>query len=192
MSYFVIDAVGKPCPIPVMLTKNALKNHSKISCIVDNVSAKENVCNFAKTENCEVNTEEKDGLFYIHITQQKDNKNSVNEVSLSTVIIIGSETLGRGNEELGKILINSFFHALSEQDLLPQTIIFINSGVKLVTDGSSLLNDITNINQKGVEVLACGTCLDYFNIKDKLAVGKISNMYSIMDIILKSQKVISL
>ena len=89
--------------------------------------------------------------------------------------------MGHGNEELGKILMKSFIFALTQLDDLPQTILFYNGGATLTTEGSQSLEDLKTLEAQGVEILTCGTCLDFYGLKDKLAVGQVSNMYTIVE-----------
>jgi selenium metabolism protein YedF len=100
--------------------------------------------------------------------------------------------MGRGDDELGRILARGFFHALGEVTPRPDTIIFFNSGVKLVVQGSPVLEDLQALCGQGIEILACGTCLGHFDLKDKLVVGEVSNMYSIAEALLSAGKVVSL
>ena len=99
--------------------------------------------------------------------------------------------LGRGEAELGDILIRGFLHTLNEVQPLPAILVFINSGVKLVAADSAVLDDLRALCDKGVEILACGTCVNYYALKDKVAVGQVSNMYSIAEALLRADKLIS-
>ncbi|HEM49551.1 MAG TPA: sulfurtransferase-like selenium metabolism protein YedF, partial [Caldithrix sp.] len=103
------------------------------------------------------------------------------DINKDQVLVISNEIMGHGDVELGAILIRSFVHTLSEAKLLPGTIIFYNTGAKLVVKGSTVLEDLKLIQNKGVKILACGTCLGHFNLKEQIAIGKISNMYDISD-----------
>lgn len=182
----LIDARGLACPEPVICTKKALDNLKTgiITTIVDNEVAKDNVLRLAKSLEYPVEVEKKDENFYIKI---KKEMNFVEELDTSDefVILITSEFLGRGNDELGMILTRSLFFTLTETTPLPRTIIFLNSGIKLTCEGSSVLGEIIALEKKGVEILSCGTCLDYYKLKDKLCVGSISNMYSIVEKLIK-------
>jgi selenium metabolism protein YedF len=100
--------------------------------------------------------------------------------------------MGRGDEELGNILIRGFFHTLGEVEHSPDTIIFFNSGVKLVVEGSPVLEDLDALCEQGIEILACGTCLGHYDLKEKVAVGEVSNMYTIAETMLGAWKVVSL
>jgi selenium metabolism protein YedF len=108
------------------------------------------------------------------------------------VVFIDFDTLGRGSEELGKILIRSFLHTLREAGLQPRKIIFITSGVKLACKGSDVLEDLRSLSSRGVEIFSCGTCLDYFGLKEKMQVGRISNMYEILNSLAQAGKVLKM
>lgn len=110
----------------------------------------------------------------------------------NSVLFIGSEVMGRGeNQELGSLLMLRFLHELGGRKVKPRTVIFMNSGVKLVTEGSLSLEEIKQLESQGVAILACGTCLSHLQLTDKIAVGQVSNMSDITDILLKAEKVIS-
>lgn len=108
------------------------------------------------------------------------------------VLVVPSDVMGRGNKELGGILIRSFFHTLGEAEPLPQTIIFFNTGVRLVCDGSQVLDDLSSLQSKGIELLACGTCLGFLELTESMVVGQVSNMYDIAEAMLRASKVVNL
>jgi selenium metabolism protein YedF len=87
--------------------------------------------------------------------------------------------MGKGNDELGTVLMKSFIHTLTESEKLPATMIFYNTGVKLAVKGSDVIDDLKKLEEKGIEILVCGTCANFFKIKDDIAAGVISNMYDI-------------
>lgn len=99
--------------------------------------------------------------------------------------------MGRGEEELGRILIRAFLHTLTEVSDRPDKMIFFNAGVKLTVGGSEVLEDLHALKNKGVEILICGTCLDYFGLKDKIAVGQVSNMYTIAETMLAASRLVT-
>lgn len=98
------------------------------------------------------------------------------------VIVVSEDKMGRGNAELGTVLIKAFMHTVASQAKKPDVMIFYNTGVKLTVQGSDVLEDLKQLEREGVQILVCGTCLNYFEIKDKLAVGVVSNMYDIVEI----------
>ena len=110
----------------------------------------------------------------------------------SSVLAVNSAVMGRGDDELGAILIRGFFHALLEAETKPGTIIFYNSGVRLTAEGSPVLDDLVELEKYGVTLLACGTCLEYFELKDRHTVGSVTNMYTIAETLLEAERVINL
>ncbi len=109
------------------------------------------------------------------------------------VLAVPSEWMGRGeHDELGGILMRSFIHTLTEAQVVPDVVLFFNSGVKLVVEGSVALEDLRALAGRGVRLLACGTCLGYYDLTAKIAVGEISNMYTISETMMTAAKVVSL
>lgn len=178
-----IDARGLACPQPVILTKKALEDNDEIRVIVDNETARENVRRMAQSQGCEVTTDHREGDIHLSIT--KVCSCEIPEAAGTTqgplVIVIGSDTMGRGNDELGRVLMKSFIHTTLETNPRPDTIIFFNTGVKLTVTGSEVLDDLKLLSDKGVTILVCGTCLGFFDIKDCLVAGTVSNMYDIAE-----------
>jgi selenium metabolism protein YedF len=193
-----VDARGLACPQPVILTRAALQESDAVLTIVDNETAKQNVTRMAEKAGCTVEAEVRDDGIYLSIHQAQ----AVAEITDATpvtaptsgplVLTVPSETMGRGDDELGQILIRGFFHALGETDPRPDTIIFFNSGVKLVVEGSPVLEDLQTLCGQGVEILACGTCLGHYGLKDKVAAGEVSNMYTIAETLLRAGKVVGI
>jgi selenium metabolism protein YedF len=108
------------------------------------------------------------------------------------VVFVPSDCLGRGPAELGERLMGAFFHTLLEVEPKPKTLIFMNSGVKLTVEGSRALDDFRALAKQGVDIVACGTCLGYFEITEKLAVGRVSNMYDIATALLEAGRIVEL
>ena len=117
---------------------------------------------------------------------------SVEAESGPVVIAISGNTMGRGDDELGQVLLRSHLHTLTEITPRPGTLILFNSGVKLAVEGSQSLDDLRLLADQGVQILLCGTCLGHFNLKEKVAVGEISNMYAISETMLRASKVVNL
>lgn len=190
-----IDARGLKCPEPVIITKKALEEiqEGQIISIVDNITAKENVSRLVSSLNLECSIDEREGCYYITINKTKsNNKESINENKNDIVIVIASDKLGSGCDELGDVLMKSYTYALTEVSPTPKTIILLNAGVKLTTEGSPVLDNINKLFQSGVEIISCGTCLDYYGLKDKLKVGIVGNMYSIIEKMHEGGKVINI
>jgi selenium metabolism protein YedF len=189
----MIDCRGLACPQPVLETKRALEEPEteEILVLLDNSGSKENVSRFAESQGHQVIASEEKGVFELKIKKGKGRGKSDlgGEKAKDTqclpfpnlVVFIDTDSLGRGSEELGRILMRSFLQTLEQSEVLPQKVILMNSGVKLSCEGSQVLEDLRELAGKGVEVLSCGTCLDFFGIKKNLLVGKVSNMYEIIN-----------
>lgn len=196
-----IDARGLACPQPVILTKKALDQMTagRMTTIVDNPVAKENVTKLAVSCGCTVESEEKAGLFYLHITKGADSETGQagiveQETSEkgSMVYVITQDTLGHGSKELGTVLMKSFLYTLLETRPLPGKLLFMNSGVLLTVKSSPLLEYLNGLAAEGVEILSCGTCLDYYKLKEELAVGSVTNMYTIVESMSAGSRVVTL
>lgn len=188
-----IDCRGMACPQPVVTAKKALdESEGKgFILIVDNLAARGNVERFARSQGAVVDVEEKGNDFYLRIQ-----KGSACDLAASArkaekvVVYINSNFLGVGEEALGTILMRSFLKTLLDLKPIPSKLIFINSGVRLSTEGSEVLETLKTLYEKGVEILSCGTCLDFYGLKAKLKVGIISNMYDIAQSLLDADRLI--
>ncbi len=194
----IVDARGLLCPQPVLLTRDALRESDAVTTIVDSDTARHNVTRMAEKAGYTVQAEEREDGVYLHIHRGEAAPQAAPApqpppAGGPLVLVIPSEFMGRGeHEELGQILIRSFLHTLNEVSPLPDVIIFFNSGVKLVVEGSPVLEDLCTLANQGVQILVCGTCLGYYGLKEKVAVGEVSNMYTIAETMLQAGKVISL
>lgn len=185
----IIDCKGLNCPIPVVNTKKYFDNlESGVGVtIVDNEVAKNNIVKFAKGNGFIYEVEEKEvNLFYITITKGEAKledlklENTTNREEIFT-IVIGSDKLGNGDEELGVALMKSYLFALSEAEVVPDNLLFLNAGVKLVVEEALTLDSIKRLKERGVNIQSCGLCLDFYGLKDNLEVGEITNMYAIIE-----------
>lgn len=186
----IINATGLSCPQPVILAKQAIETNEKVKVIVDNDTALENVKRLGAKLGCTVAFGTRsDGTFEILLTRKEGAPVSDQDISVSCntsvtvsgpfVIVCAENKMGRGNDELGYVLIRAFLHTICLQEKKPDVMIFYNTGVKLTIQGSEVLDDLKELAAAGVEILVCGTCLNYFEVKDKLGVGTVSNMYDI-------------
>ena len=196
-----IDARGLACPKPVVMTKNALEEMEAgiIEVLVDNKPAVENVSRFARNSGCEVKVQEEGKNFIVEVTKRESSEVSKEEIvcrvepqktGKGIAILIASDTIGRGSNELGAILMRALFPTLLEASPRPRKLIFMNNGAKLTVEGSIYLDDISKLEKEGIEVFVCGTCLDFFHLKDKVRVGKISNFFEITQTLVEADKVI--
>lgn len=182
-----LDCRGELCPRPVIITKKELDSMTEgsLTTIVDNEVAKENISKLAKSLGLEFTVStKKDDEYHIHIVKgANDLAEEVEDmVALSkSTIAIGSDKMGTGGQELGDVLMKSFIYTVRETEPYPESIVFYNSGVNLTCEGSPVLDDLMALSEYGVDIQSCGTCLDYYNLKDKLGVGGISNMYAIYE-----------
>ena len=193
-----IDARGLACPEPVILTKRAMENNKAINVLVDNDTAVENIRRLAaKMAYSFAVTEKAGGVREIALVQSGTPAETppaeealAAELSCSVsaapqagplVVVLSDNHMGRGDDTLGDILIRSFIHTLLQLKPLPGTIICYNAGVKLAVKDSLVIDDLQQLQQAGVDILVCGTCVNYFGIGDQIGAGHISNMYDIAE-----------
>ncbi|HHV57415.1 MAG TPA: sulfurtransferase-like selenium metabolism protein YedF [Firmicutes bacterium] len=200
-----VDARGLACPLPVIRTKKAIEalTAGKVVTIVDNPVARDNVAKLARSLNLPVAVAVEGNNFVLTITKEGalvepapgPETAAVAQAERSgrgTVVLVLSDAVGRPAEELGHILTKSFFYTLTESTPAPAAVILMNGGVRLSTEGSEVLASLKTLEKQGVEILSCGTCLDYLKLKDKLAVGNISNMFTIVEKLLGAEKVVTI
>lgn len=186
----MVDARGLNCPQPVILTKKAMEEDDgslEIITIVNQKAALENVSKLAAHQGYQYEVEEKDGDFYIHMRKEAVNGEKTEEKQ-DIAILVKSRWFGEGEKELGEILMKSFLYTLTEMKGNIKNIIFMNSGVFLACEGSPVLEHLRALEADGVEILSCGTCLDFYQLKDKLQVGSVTNMYSAVEILTSAEK----
>lgn len=184
-----VDVRGSLCPKPVIETKKVSDANPSfiITTIVDNEVSRDNVAKFGKSRGYGVEVRQDGKDFYLTLTPDA---NPVTEARCepinygNRVILMTKDYLGEGSEELGRNLMKTFWVCMVEADVKPSKIYFINSSVKMVTNDSVHLENIKKLANAGVEIAACGICLDYYGVKDELGVGSITNMYAITDAIL--------
>ncbi len=196
-----IDARGLACPRPVILTKEKLAETNKpFNVLVDNEAARENVSRFAKSRGCDVEVSDHENCFLIKIippsssseTMETTKSASLNETKKSTVIFIKTDELGTGDKRLSDTLMKSFLFACTEIDDPPEKIVLMNTGVRLATENEDTVEHLKALEQKGVEIICCGTCLDFYGLGEKLKVGKIGNMYEILSLLIAADKILSI
>ena len=187
-----LDARGLECPLPVVKTKELLKESSEaVEVLVDNETAVENLRKFAKVKGYDAVSSKvnEDYTVVISSGEQVVEEKKADNILKGQIVVLSSDRIG-SDKELGKILMKSFIFSLTKQDVFPETIIFYNEGVKITTQESDTVNDLLFLESEGVEIVNCGTCLDFFKLKDDLKVGSITNMYDIVERMEKAEKVI--
>ena len=203
----IVDARGMACPLPVVNAKQAveeMKAGEILDVLVDNEIAVQNLTRFAGYKGFEVSSEmkaEKEYAVTIHVGEAKaempeeeieDMECDCQEDSIKKgmVVVLSANVMGTGDEKLGKALMKAFVFAVTKQDALPETILCYNTGAYLTCEDSDSLEDFKILEAEGVNIMTCGTCLDFYQIKDKLQVGGITNMYTIVEKLTEASKVI--
>lgn len=198
-----VDNRGLACPEPVIRTKKALDNMSAGTLVstVDNEIAKENVLRLANGMSLSTSVRQEDGLFHITITKAEGTEATpVPQEILScslptdkhTTMLVKSDLFGEGEQPLGEVLMKSFFHALSEATVLPREIFFVNAAVRLTCHGSTVIGKLQELAAKGVQIFSCGTCLDYYHLQEELAIGEVTNMFSIVECLTQADNTITI
>ena len=201
-----VNAMGDACPIPVVKTKNAIKEMGMaggtVETFVDNEIAVQNLTKMANQKGYGVQAEQLESNKYRVVmtvgvqTEQQVQENAEQPVACApmqtdnTVVVISSACMGTGDDALGAVLMKGFIYALSQQDKLPKTMLFYNGGAKLTCEGSESLEDLKDLAARGVEILTCGTCLNFYGITEKLQVGSVTNMYDIVERMSSADRVI--
>lgn len=205
-----VDAMGDACPIPVIKTKKALaelNGSGELEVFVDNEIAVQNVSKMAANAGGDVASEQiSEGKYRVAIrlagdgtTGERDTEEKAEEKQAEktagkekkhTIVVVSSDRMGSGNDELGKVLIKGFIFAVTQLDELPEQMLFYNGGAGLTCEGADTLEDLKNLEAQGVEILTCGTCLDYYGLKEKLQVGSVTNMYAIVEAMNRADKII--
>lgn len=218
----VIDAFGETCPKPVIRAMKALaepRADGSVRVLVDNTVAVENLKRLAASKQGSVEVAEVEGGWAVTVSgvpaelagNPQGTDAALAEAGIAcpvpgdgdaaapapaarrqVTVFVGSSTFGQGAEELGRILIKGLVYAFSQADEVPHRIVFFNDGARLTCEGSEMLDDIRELERRGCEVLTCGTCLDFHGIKDRLAVGGVTNLYAISEIALGPDKVVTL
>ena len=206
----VVNAMGDACPIPVVKTKNAIKELSgagMVETLVDNEIAVQNLTKMAQQKNYGVRSEKLgENQYRVIMTigesadeagaEAVEDETTAEENCMldgrkgNKVVVISSSYMGTGDDELGAVLMKGFIYALSQQDELPKTILFYNGGAKLTCEMSPTLEDLMSLEANGVEILTCGTCLNHYGLTEKLKVGGVTNMYVITEKMMQADLIV--
>lgn len=190
MAEEILNCEGLPCPQPVIKTKDLLLAMSadELLVVVDNEAACDNVRRFAESQGHAVSTTEEGKLFHVKISKGAGGKAGqapvvecgTSSASKRIVVHISSEFMGRGDDGLGERLMAAYFDTLAQFAENITHITLVNSGVKLIAQGSQVLREARELEKLGVKFVACGVCLKHFGLDDKVEVGIASNMFSIL------------
>ena len=199
-----VNAIGDACPLPVVKTKKAMetiKGSEMVETLVDNEIAVENLKKMAGQMGYQVKDQKlEEGKYSVQIMVTEAEKTEKIQADIcdcrptaasDKVVVIRSNVMGEGDPELGKVLIKGFIYALSQQEELPKTILFYNGGAYLTCEGSASLDDLKELEHRGVKILTCGTCLNFYGLSEKLKVGEVTNMYEIAATMSKASLIVS-
>ncbi len=197
----IVDGKGLLCPQPLILTRKALKNclqgeTLKIEC--DNKTAFQNIMTYLNDQDLSPTGAEVEGIFQIEVVNQpvRPQEDPVlssidpGVCSSAYIVVLGSDRMGEGDPQLGSILMKGFLNALHEQQELPTHLVFYNSGVRLTTVDSGVSSSLKSLEESGVEIMICGTCVDFYDIRNQIAVGKISNIFTITETMARTGHII--
>ena len=199
-----VNAIGDACPVPVVKTRKAMetiKGSEMVETLVDNEIAVENLKKMAGQMGYQVKDQKlEEGKYSVQIMVTEAEKTEKIQADIcdcrptaasDKVVVIRSNVMGEGDPELGKVLIKGFIYALSQQEELPKTILFYNGGAYLTCEGSVSLDDLKELEHRGVKILTCGTCLNFYGLSEKLKVGEVTNMYEIAETMSKASLIVS-
>ncbi|MDO4679980.1 MAG: sulfurtransferase-like selenium metabolism protein YedF [Aerococcus sp.] len=192
-----VDVLGKACPIPVIEAKKALREDNEVEVLVDNEISVQNLEKMAKQLQYDYSHEKGEAGHYQVSIKKGEHAHGTSPAMQGQVVSsdeyivqIDSNKMGSGDEQLGKNLMKSFLYALSEQDVLPTTILFYNSGAFLTTKDSDSLEDLKKMEEAGVVIATCGLCADYYDLTDEIAVGSVTNMYAIIETLRQANRIV--
>lgn len=204
-----VNAMGDACPIPVIKTKKAMDQMTEpgiVETMVDNEIAVQNLTRLAGARGCRVWSEKlgenqyKVSIEVQEISGVRPEEQAAQDAAEESVcvpdarkhmlVVISSSKMGEGNEELGGVLLKGFLYALTQLETLPETILFYNGGARMTCEDSPALEDLKSLEAQGVEILTCGTCLNYYGLSEKLQVGQVTNMYVIAEKMAQADKII--
>jgi tRNA 2-thiouridine synthesizing protein A len=184
----IIDLSGLACPLPVVRTKEALEagETGEFIVVVDHEAARDNVSRFAQSRGCTVSVAQSGSCYHLTISPPAGQAREtcffpgVAPAPQSTAVVFASDRMGEGDPELGALLMRAFCQTIVQVEA-PQKLLFYNRGVFLALDDSPVLSELKGLEEMGVGLLVCGTCLDFYKVRDRLAVGQVSNMFSILE-----------
>ncbi len=192
-----IDAKGLACPQPVVMTKNKMKEFSHIEITVDNETAVENIKRLASSSGWFFDQTISGNDFIINIKSDKPQVSDETKETITsfdnagTTIVFSSNKMGQGDDDLGAILMKAFIHTILSLETAPSALIFYNSGVLLTAEDSGAADDLQALHERGVEILICGTCVNFYNIGDKIKTWALSNMYDILNTMNRADRLIN-
>ena len=200
----IVDTRGQLCPVPLIVTKKALKETvvgDSFIVLTDNETSFNNLLRFLKDNSVAFQASEEEGVWTITITKTTGVISHPETEGYCTssithfergnyVVVIASDKMGNGDDKLGYLLMNNFIMALKDLDKLPQKMVFYNKGVTLATNQSPVIDHLKDLKKMGVELLLCSTCIDYYSLKESVGIGTLSNMYVIAEVMTTAENLI--
>ena len=195
-----LDYSRHQCPYPVVETRKQILANPGASLVVlvGDQAGRDNVSRLATKMGYQTVAIEAGNNFQLTLTLEDSKEQatqsepiSVTPVTGKTVIYCGSDRMGDGDDQFGRVLMINFLTTLLEMDPLPDIILFVNSGIDLTTQGSAVLEALRTLEKRGVDIASCGLCLDFYQKKDQLAVGRVTNMYEMVEVQCQAGRVIT-
>ena len=202
MNTVLVEARGEQCPVPVVKATRALRAMTQPGTLevhVDNETAVQNLTRMAAGNHLAARAEKLgDAHFVVAMEVTAPGALPAEEPPMAcipdkrgdTVVAVDTDVMGRGSDELGRALMKGFLYAVSQLPQLPSAVLFYNGGARLTVEGSDSLADLRGMEAQGVRILTCGTCLNFYGLTDKLAVGEVTNMYAIVETLAGAGKVL--
>jgi len=188
-----LDCRGQQCPLPVVQVRRQMQAtpDTPLRVLVNDAAARDNVGRLAASQGYDSAVAEENGVFQIDLTPTaKVVKQAAVPATGLTVILIASDQMGSGDPKLGQILMKNFIFTLTEGEVNPDLMLFINGGARLTTGGSELIEPLQKLADRGVDIATCGLCLEYFGLKEALAVGRVSNMLETVNVLQSAGRVV--
>ena len=188
-----LDCRGQQCPLPVVQVRRQMQAapDTPLRVLVNDAAARDNVGRLAASQGYDSSMTEEKGVFQIDLTPTaKAVEQATAPATGLTVILIASDQMGSGDPKLGQILMKNFIFTLTEGDVYPDLMLFVNGGAKLTAGGSELIEALQKLADRGVDIATCGLCLEFFDLKEALAVGRVSNMLETVNVLQSAGRII--
>ena len=200
----IVDTKGQLCPAPLIAAKKALKETNtgeSFILLTDNQTSFDNLSRFLKDNNSDFQFSKSGEVWTLTITKTTGSFSEIRAEDYCTteithfekgnyIVVITSDKMGEGDEELGHLLMSNFIKAIKDLDRLPQKMVFYNKGVMIVTNNSPLIDHLKDLEKMGVELLLCATCVNHYSLADSIGAGKLSNMYTIAEVMSSAGNII--
>lgn len=200
----IVDTKGQPCPAPLIAAKKALRETPEgesFILLTDNQTSFDNLSRFLKDNNGDFQVSKDGEVWTLTITRITGGLSEVRAEDYCApsvvhfekgnyIVVVSSDKMGEGDEELGHLLMANFIKAIKDLDKLPLKILFYNKGVMLATHNSSAIDHLKDLEKMGVELLLCSTCVNHYSLAEKFGAGTLSNMYTIAEVMTSGVNII--